>query len=94
MALNILTKEDLKKFKSELFDELRVMTIPKPAQETPKHKEWLRSHEVCKMLGISVSKLQYMRSNGHIRFTKVGSIIFYSYTEIQNMLKSGLENNG
>jgi hypothetical protein len=47
MAVNILTQEDLQKFKTELFEELKtLLTIPR------QQKKWLKSYEVREMLGI------------------------------------------
>jgi hypothetical protein len=44
------------------------------------------------MMGISLSKLQYMRDNGEIKFTRVGGTIFYSVEEINKLLSSGYDN--
>ena len=57
--------------------------------EPAKQREWLRTKEVCKMIGVSLSKLQYMRDNGEIKFTRIGGTIFYSLDEINKLLSSG-----
>ena len=92
MAVNILTTDDLKQFKEELFRELRQVFYKQQKQEADKKREWLRTKEVCKMMGISLSKLQYMRDNGEIKFTRVGGTIFYSVEEINKLLSSGYDN--
>ena len=53
MAVNILTTDDLKQFKEELFRELRQVFHKQQKQEADKKREWLRTKEVCKMMGIS-----------------------------------------
>jgi hypothetical protein len=41
------------------------------------------------MIGVSLSKLQYMRDNEEIKFTRVAGTIFYSVEEINKLLSSG-----
>ena len=80
--VEIITKEDLQQFKYELIQEIR--SIVKPTRlET---KEWLRSTDVRKMLKISPGTLQNLRINGTLRFTKIGSIMFYKYEDIVCLL--------
>lgn len=89
MAVNILTTEDLKKFKEDLFIELRQILGVQAKQDNTKQREWLRTKEVCKMIGISLSKLQYMRDNNEIKYTRIGGTIFYNADEINKLLSSG-----
>lgn len=93
MAVNILTTDDLQKFKDELFIELRQMMGRQQKNEPSKQREWLRTKEVCKMIGISLSKLQYMRDNDEIKFTRIGGTIFYNADEINKLLASGYNNS-
>ena len=92
MAVNILTIDDLQKFKEDLFLELRQMLGKQTKQDATKQREWLRTKEVCQMIGVSLSKLQYMRDNGEIKFTRIGGTIFYSVDEINKLLSSGYNN--
>ncbi|MCC7533827.1 MAG: helix-turn-helix domain-containing protein [Bacteroidia bacterium] len=89
MAVNILTTDDLQKFKEEFFMEFRQVVGRQQKTEPLKQREWLRTKEVCKMLGISLSKLQYMRDNGDIKFTRIGGTLFYSLEEINKLLSAG-----
>lgn len=82
--IEIITKEDLQQFKNELIQEIR--SIVQPTQSET--KEWLRSTDVRKMLKISPGTLQNLRINGTLRFTKVGSIMFYKYEDIVRLLDS------
>ncbi len=86
MSLEILTRQDLFEFKSELFKELQ--HILNPAQ-TLASKKWLKSSEVRKLLNISAGTLQNLRINGTLKFTKVGGTIYYDQDQIQTMLESG-----
>ena len=80
--IEIITKEDLQQFKNELIQEIR--SIVKPTQTET--KEWLRSTDVRKLLNISPGTLQNLRINGTLRFTKIGSIMFYKYEDIARLL--------
>jgi hypothetical protein len=82
--IEVITKEDLQQFKDELINEIRLITKP----DQPQSKEWLRSSDVRKMLNISPGTLQNLRINGTLRFTWVGSIMFYKYEDIHRLLNN------
>lgn len=86
MATEIITKEDLQEFRHQLLQDIKEIIGQAPAQ-----KEWLKSPEVRKLLKISPGTLQNLRINGTLRFTKIGSIIYYSQQDIQKLLESGLQ---
>jgi hypothetical protein len=86
MPSEILTTDDLREFKIELFSELKKLIDEHHGQPA---KKWLKSYEVRKMLGISPGTLQNMRINGTIPFTKMGGILFYDSGDIQKILESG-----
>ncbi|PSL40533.1 hypothetical protein CLV51_1312 [Chitinophaga niastensis] len=83
MAAEILTREDLAIFKTELFRELREL-VNAPAIQP---RKWLKSYEVRDMLGISPGTLQNMRINGTLSFTKIGGLIFYEYDDILKLME-------
>jgi len=85
MPSEIITTDDLREFKTELFSELKKLLDERQGQPT---KKWLKSFEVRKMLGISPGTLQNMRINGTLPFTKMGGILFYDSNEIQKILES------
>ena len=85
MSSEIITTDDLREFKLELFSELKKLFDQHPGQST---KKWLKSGEVRKMLGISPGTLQNMRINGTLPFTRMGGILFYDSVEIQKILES------
>lgn len=81
MAVEVITKDDLQTFRYELLEDLKqIIKVKEPT------KEWLKSHEVRKLLKISPGTLQNLRINGTLRFTKIGSIMYYSYADIEAML--------
>lgn len=80
--IEIITKEDLQQFKTELLQEIRATIQP----QSTAPKKWLRSTDVRKMLNISPGTLQNMRINGTLPFTRIGSIMFYKYEDIVRLL--------
>lgn len=87
MAIEVVTKDDLQSFRTELLQDLKQIlshAIPK------KPKQWLKSQEVRKLLKISPGTLQNLRINGTLRYTKIGGLIYYSYEDIELLLESGM----
>jgi hypothetical protein len=82
MAANIITIEDLTQFRHQLLEDIKNIFHTKPA----KQKQWLKSSEVRKLLKISPGTLQNLRINGTLSFTKIGSIIYYNYEDIEALL--------
>jgi hypothetical protein len=59
MAVEILTSQDLQKFKEELLTEIRAL-FSKPEQ-----KKWLKSDEVKKILKVSPAPCKHFASTAH-----------------------------
>ncbi|MBB3056721.1 helix-turn-helix domain-containing protein [Mucilaginibacter gotjawali] len=86
MQVEILTKEDLKQFKAELFQEMKEAFGGNAKQE---NKQWLKSAEVRKLLGISPGTLQNLRINGTLTYSKIGGMMYYRYQDIMKLLENG-----
>lgn len=78
----LITLQDLLDLKTELVREIRNIVPP------AKPQKWLKSLEVRKLLGLSAGKLQNMRNNNEIPFTRIGGIIYYLEEEIYQLLES------
>lgn len=85
MTTELLTQEDLKQFRMQLLEDLKTL-FPQSTQTT---KQWLKSSEVRKMLGISHGTLQNLRINGSLPYTKIGGIMFYKHNDIEKLLEAG-----
>ncbi|MGE7775983.1 helix-turn-helix domain-containing protein [Chitinophaga sp. NPDC101104] len=85
MAAEIITKEDLQLFKSELIHELREL-IALPSSKA-QGKKWIKSYEVREMLGISPGTLQHMRTNGTIPYTKMGGLVLYDIEDVVKLME-------
>jgi len=56
-ALELITKEDLKTFRTDLLNDIKILLKPTMGES----KKWLKSYEVRKVLGISPGTLQTLR---------------------------------
>jgi hypothetical protein len=90
-TLDLITREDLQKFKAELFAELKQLNIT--TGDASPAKKWMKSAEVREMLDISPGTLQNLRINGMLRFTKIGSLMFYKREDIEKILEDNLSAN-
>lgn len=90
MPTSIITTEDLKEFKKELLSDIQELLIK---QQNGVTKKWLKSTEVMKLLKISPGTLQNFRVNGTLPFTKIGGIIYYEASDIQEVLTSNKVQN-
>ncbi|MBC7713961.1 MAG: helix-turn-helix domain-containing protein, partial [Rhizobacter sp.] len=79
MSVEIITKEDLLQFKSELLSEISKLVKPSENSGT---RQWLKSAEVRKLLNISPGTLQNLRINGTLRYTKIGGTMYYKFADI------------
>ena len=85
MPANNLTTDDLYEFGEKLMVNLKKM-LKEHSYESG--KQWLKSGQVRKILGISEGTLQHLRLNGTLPYSKIGGVIYYDYADIQHMLQS------
>jgi hypothetical protein len=84
MTVNFTTKEDLVEFRHQLLEDLKELLHSKPARQ----KQWLRSKEVRRLLGLSPGTLQTLRVNGTLSFSMMGNIFYYCYDDIEAILET------
>ncbi|WP_348800400.1 helix-turn-helix domain-containing protein [Flavobacterium adhaerens] len=83
MAIEVLTKEDLNQFKTELLSAISQLINANPQNK----QKWLKSKEVLELLTISPGTLQNLRINGTLTFTKIGGTIYYDQDDINKILE-------
>jgi len=88
MPAQIITSDDLREFKLELLDEIRVIIREQKSNTT---KQWLKSVEVRRLLNISPGTLQTLRINGTLPYTKIGGTNYYNATDIDTLLSQNLK---
>lgn len=83
MALEVITREDLNDFRTKLLNDLKNIILKKQEE---KPRQWLKSKEVRALLNISPGTLQNLRINGTLTYTKIGGLMYYDQSDIQNVL--------
>jgi len=84
MAVEIITKDDLMRFKRDLLTELAELIKGKTTEQS----QWIKSPQVRKLLHISPGTLQNLRINGTLPYTKIGGVIYYSMADIEKVMQS------
>lgn len=82
--VELITKKDL----IEL--EKRILQSIKEYMEPVQKNEWIKSKDVMLLLGISASKLQTLRINQTIPYSKVGGTYYYNKANIFSILEKEL----
>lgn len=84
MEIEFVTASELESFRIKLLED--ILKLIKENTNTPLN-EWLKSHEVMEILGVSPGTLQNLRNNGTLPFSKIGGILFYASADIQELLE-------
>ncbi|HVI49294.1 MAG TPA: helix-turn-helix domain-containing protein [Chitinophaga sp.] len=87
-ADELITRSDLEKFREEMLEGFRQLL---EAHIFPKEKNWLKSFQVRKRLGISSNTLQELRDSGKLPYSKVGGLFYYSQDDIDKMLEERMK---
>jgi len=80
MFVNIITIDEFEQLKKEI-EKLHIILSAYPSSDGAR---WLTSHEVCERLKISDRTLQTYRDTGKIKFTKVGKVIRYKQSDVDD----------
>ena len=83
MEIDIITRQDLQHLRMQLLEDIKELLASRTGSTT----EWLKSSEVRKLLKISPGTLQNLRITGVLRFTKVGSMLYYKHEDIVKILE-------
>ena len=86
MNVDIITREDLERFRIELLRDIKALIKVEPVA-IPEVEEWLKSAEVKKILKISFSSLQNLRISGKISPKKILGVYYYKKSEIEALFK-------
>ncbi len=83
MPASIVTSDDLERLKVEMLNEIKEILIK---YERITIDRWIKSGKVMDKLEISPGTLQNFRINRTIPFTKLGGIIYYDETKINEIM--------
>jgi hypothetical protein len=81
MQIELISKSDL-----ESLEERIVEKISASLSILKNQSKWLRSADVCKLLGICANTLKKYRVEGLLPYSTIGNTIFYNYNDIDKVL--------
>lgn len=81
MELQVLTTEDLEKFRKQLITDIEKLINAKYP------KRWLKTNEVMELLGLSEVTLQTLRNRGQIPFRKLGGTVYFNAEELDEYIQ-------
>jgi len=79
----LVTHKDLQEFKNDILLELKKALKEHAGQPV---KKWLKTHEVRKLLDVSVTTLLTLRINGVLPYSKVGGCLYFDYDDILKVM--------
>jgi hypothetical protein len=79
-----ITIDDLQTLKRELLEEIKKLLA---LRQSAMPSGWLKSHQVRRLLTLSPGKLLQLRNAGILPYTKVGRIVYYEASDIENLLR-------
>lgn len=82
MLQELITKEDLEKFRQVLLKDIKSLIHP----SENKNEEWLRCSDVRKLLKISTGTIQNLGISGKLKSNSVVGIHFYKRSDVENMI--------
>lgn len=82
----LVTIGDLQQFQEDLLQAIRRLLAEKNGAPQS-GRSWIKTQQVCKLLGCSPGTLLNLRANGTLPFTKIGGTIFYNSDEINKVLQ-------
>jgi hypothetical protein len=80
----LVTIKDLDNFKNDLLIEVKKTLKETNGQPT---KRWLKTNEVRKILGISITTLLTLRINGILPYSKIGGVLYFDYDDILKVME-------
>jgi len=80
----LVTLKDLHNFKNELLLEVKKSLKENAGQPA---KKWLKTAEVRKLLGVSITTLLTLRINGTLPYTKMGGCLYFDYEDIVKVME-------
>jgi hypothetical protein len=89
MAAEIITREDLQHFRTQLLNELKEFIQQLKKETSSSVVEGYKTKHVRKILDCSNGKLQALRISGKLRCNKVGGTLYYRREDVQKLLNEG-----
>lgn len=88
MPVEIVTHEDLERFRNRLLQDLRQLLEHVPVKKK-ELQEGYKTKDARKLLKCSVNTLVSLRVSRKLRVKKIGGSLYYNKEDIQTLLEEG-----
>lgn len=85
MSVEIVTREDLEKFRNDIIQEVRG-SIEKVTASSARPDEYLSSADVIEILGVSDKQFAKYRQQRRITFSQIGRKIYVKRSDLEKFL--------
>jgi hypothetical protein len=89
MGVEIITREDLQQFRTQLLNDLKEFVAHIKKNTSDSIVEGYKTKHVRKILDCSNGKLQSLRIAGKLRCSKVGGTLYYRRDDVEKLLNEG-----
>lgn len=89
MGIEVITKEDLQAFRTQLLNDIKVLLVTHITQPSKQNIEGFKTEEVRKILGCSVNKLVSLRQARRLRWKKVRGTVYYNKDDVRRLVEEG-----
>ncbi len=88
MGVEIVTKDDLEKFRLVIVEDIRQLLCKMTKGEADDIRGY-KGPDVRGLLGCSEGKLKSLRTCGKIRTKKIGGTVYYNREDVSRLLTAG-----
>lgn len=89
MAAEIVTTEDLQRFRIQLLNELKEFLCEIVKENGEMSIEGYKTRQVRQILGCCSNTLQALRVSGKLRCRKIGGRLYYMREDVQRLFEEG-----
>lgn len=89
MGMELVTREDLEKFKAQLIGEIRVLFTQYSNVPGGEILQGLKTAQVRKILGCCTNTVKALRIAGKLRCKKEGGNWYYSREDVRKIVEGG-----
>jgi hypothetical protein len=90
MGVEVVTQEDLEKFRMRLLDDLKNWAVQFSGSGN-ESMEGLRTRHVRQILNCSTGKLHLLRNAGKLRCKKIGGTVYYRKEDVKKLIEEGFK---
>lgn len=89
MAAEIITTEELQRFRIQLLNELKAFVCDLIKDKTDPSIKGYKTKQVKQILGCCTNTVLALRTSGRLRCRKIGGSLYYMREDVERLFKEG-----